>query len=198
MSNEIGNLITAAIATVRAPRAAARQVMAYQMDRQSRWLVLLLISIVSAMLAYVSLLVSAFVNGVEMSALAGTSPFMLAVSQTIVLFLSALAIDVVGRRAGGTGSLDDAILLVAWVQVVLAGLQIVQIAALIVMPSLALMLGFAGMVLLFVLLTIFVAELHGFKSVGAVFISVLIVMLMLATVLNFVFRLFGYDMLGIV
>ena len=198
MKLDIATLVRASIETVRAPRSAARRVMAVEMDRNDRWMVLLLVSVVSAGLAYLSLMVSAFVSGVDVAEISKATPFLLATSQTAVLFISAFAIDIVGRRAGGTGELNDAILLVAWIQVVLAVLQIAQIALLFVAPSLALVLGFAGMVLLFVLLTVFVSELHGFQSIGGIFMSVLLVMLVLATLLRFVFRLFGYDMLGIV
>lgn len=197
MTNNLGQLIRAAIETVQAPRKAARQIMAVQMPRSARWQVLGLITVVSAILAYISLLVSAAVNGVDLTQEMNTSPFMLAISQAVVLFVSVLAIDRFGRAAGGTGTLDDAILLVAWAQIVLACLQVVQIAMLLVLPSFALLLGFAGMVLLFVLTTVFVAELHGFRSLGLVFASVLVVMLLMATILNFIFRLLGYDMLGI-
>jgi hypothetical protein len=194
---DLGNMLRFAVETVRAPRKSAQALMAVQMDRSARWLSLLLIAVISAILAYISLIASATVNGIDLSEFSGTSPFVLVLSQVIVLGLSVIAIDVLGRRAGGTGNLDSAILMVAWVQVVLAWLQILQITFLLILPSMAVLFGFAGMVMLFVLLTIFVAELHGFKSMGAVFVSILLVMLAIAMLLNFLFRIFGYDMLGI-
>lgn len=190
--------LRAAMQTVRNPREGARQVMAVQMERRARWEVLLLIAVLSAILAYFSVFVGAFTNSSAAQYPVTLNPIMLGFSQLIVMLVMVFAMHLIGNWAGGYGDLDDAILLVAWMQFILICLQVAQILAVVFFPVLALLLGLAGLVLVFVLLTFFVAELHGFKSMPGVFFSVLFVMLILATFIRFVFSLFGFDIIGVI
>ncbi|MGR3292084.1 MAG: YIP1 family protein [Paracoccaceae bacterium] len=197
MTPTISQLLTGALYTVRNPRNAARRVMDIRMERRDRWEVLLLISVLSAALAYISLTVAGATSANEFEDTLSISPIMLGISQLIVLLAMVFSIHLVGTWAGGTGSLDDAILLVAWMQFILICLQVLQIAAVIVLPVVALLMGLVGLVLVFVFLTIFVSELHGFKSLSGVFFSVLFVMLILATFIRFIFNIFGFDVTGV-
>ena len=193
----IVTLVRAAIDTLRNPREGARKVMSLALPHRARRDVLMLIAIVSAGLAYVSYAVNARLGNV----FPGTevmSPFMMAAAQILVLWMMVFAIHYVGRAMGGKGSLDDAILLVAWMQGILIGLQVLQIVAAVIFPLASVLLGFAGFVILFWLLTVFTAELHGFQSTAAVFFSVLVVMVVLATVLRSIFSIFGYDIVGVI
>jgi len=189
------DLLRLVLDTVRDPRQGARQVMAMQIERQQRWEILLLIAVLSTILGFLSEYVTS-VLGAEPSQLP-VGPFALGISQLAVMLVMVFAMYLVGNWAGGEGGLDDAILLVAWIQFILICLQILQILALLVLPALALLLVLAGFVLVFVLLTIFVSELHGFRSMPGVFFSVLFVMLILATLIRFVFSLFGFDIIGV-
>ncbi|MFN3145271.1 MAG: hypothetical protein ACE368_08365 [Paracoccaceae bacterium] len=86
---------------------------------------------------------------------------------------------------GGGGSLDDTILLMAWMQWILVGLQVIQILALLVIPPLVGLIVLAGMGLFFWLLTNFVAELHGFRSLGRVFMIILLSMVGITILMDF-------------
>jgi hypothetical protein len=191
-------ILRAALQTVRNPREGARQVMAFQMDRRARWEALLLIAVLSAILAYLSMLAGMIVNSEPSQYPVSLNPIMLGISQLVVMLVMVFAIHLIGNWAGGQGELDDAILLVAWMQFILVCLQVLQILAVVFFPVLALLLGLAGLVLIFVLLTYFVSELHGFKSMPGVFFSVLFVMLILATFIRFIFSLFGFDVIGVI
>jgi len=191
-------LLRAAVQTVRNPRDGARRVMAINLERRQRWETLLLIAILSAILAYMSVFVSAFTNSETSQFPVSLSPIMLGISQFSVMLVRVFAIHLIGNWAGGRGGLDDAILLVAWMQFILICLQVAQILAVLLFPVFALLLGLAGLVLIFVLLTFFVSELHGFRSLPGVFFSVLFVMLILATLIRFIFGLFGLDVIGVI
>jgi len=191
-------LLRAALQTVRDPRGGARRVMAINLSRRERWETLLLIAVISAILAYLSLYASALIESQPSEFSVNLNPIMLGISQLLVMMVMVFAIHLIGGWAGGHGELDDAILLVAWMQFILICLQVAQILAVLIFPAVALVLGLVGLILVFVLLTIFVAELHGFKSMPGVFFSVLFVMLILATLIRFLFSLFGLNVIGVI
>ena len=198
MTPVLSFLIQAALQTVRNPRQGARQIMAIELERRERWETLLLIAVISAILAYFSVFVSALVDAEPSDFPVSLSPIMLGLSQLVVMLVMVFSIHLIGGWAGGHGDLDDAILLVAWMQFILICLQVAQILAVVIFPALAILLGLVGLVLVFVLLTIFVAELHGFRSIPGVFFSVLFVMVILATIIRFVFGQFGFDVIGVI
>ena len=74
---------------------------------------------------------------------------------------------------GGTGSFEEAVLLMAWLQFIMICVQAVQAVALLVLPPLAGLIGIAGLFLFLWLLTNFVAVLHGFSSLIKVFLMIL-------------------------
>jgi len=198
VSITLQDLIRAAAETLRSPRDAAKQVMAVQMTRRQRWDTLFLIAVLSAILAYLSLFLAGPDTGVMADETGPVGPFMLVFSQTVVMLVMVFAIHFLGRAAGGTGTLDDTILLVSWMQFILICLQVLQIIAAVIMPPVALLLGMAGLVLVFVLLTVFVSELHGFRSLTGVFFSVLVVMMVLATIIRAIFSMLGVNLMGMI
>ena len=197
MSLKLASLIKDAVDTIRDPREGARKVMAREMERRQRWETLLLIAVLSAVFAFISISLSTNIADAQLDDVARMNPFVLGLSQIFVLVVMVFAIHLIGGFAGGEGSLDDAILLVAWLQFVLICLQVLQIIAAVVMPFVAVVIGLVGLFVVFRLLTVFVAELHGFRSTVSVFIAVLVVMIVLATVISFVFSAFGIDMMGV-
>jgi Yip1 domain len=193
----IRDLLSAVVLTLRSPRAGARQIMQLEIGRRQGWELLLLIAVLSAGFAYISVSLSSARANLGPDFPAPMAPIALAFAQLVVMVVMVFAIYYVGRATGGTGTLDQTLVLVSWMQFILVCLQIVQIVATVVFPLLALVIGIAGLVLLFWLLTVFVAELHGFNSVIGVFLSVLVVMVVVATVLRFAFGLFGFDIIGV-
>jgi hypothetical protein len=110
-------------------------------------------------------------------------PFGTLVMQGVVLVMGVMLTWRIGQARGGVGSLPDTISLMAWLQFVLLFLQAAQLVAQLLLPPLAMLLGFAGIGLFFWLFTQFVMELHGFRSPGATFAGILGVMMALGMVL---------------
>jgi hypothetical protein len=102
------------------------------------------------------------------------SPFRAAVLQWAFLALSVVLIHRVGRAFGGTGGFADALLIVVWLQCLTLVLQVVQLVANLLSPALAGIIGLAGFGLFLWLMTNFIAELHGFRSRGLVFVMMLL------------------------
>ena len=194
----IGALIRAGVDTLRDPRAAAQRLMALPLSRRQRWEALLLVAVISAALAWLAFALNAALGRFGPGPVPVMSPLMMLVVQVVVLWAMAVCIHGIGRAMRGTGSLDDAIVLVAWVQAMLAGVQILQIVAALLFPPLSALLGLAGFVILFWLLTVFVKEMHGFRSGGAVFLSIVLVMVVMATLLRLIFGIFGINMMGVI
>ncbi len=197
MNLTLQNLIKNVVDTLRDPGRGARQVMAVEMPRQQRWETLVLIAVLSATFAYISVAMAGGYSNVSTSGMVGMAPIMLAISQLVVLLVMVFAMYLVGRAFGGRGGLDDAILLVAWLQFILICLQVLQIIATVVMPFVASLIGMAGMIVVFWLLIAFVQELHGFKSKTGIFISILMVIVAFATVLSFLFGMLGFEVTGV-
>ncbi len=79
-----------------------------------------------------------------------------------------------GKGFGGTGSFEETMLLITWLQFILVCLQVAQTLALVLLPPFAGMIGIGALVLFFWLLVNFVAVLHGFTSLGLVFVGIIL------------------------
>ncbi len=197
MMPDFGTLLRRAAGSVSDPRGAARWVMTFDMPRIARWEVLLLVVVISVILAQVT--VSLLGPPPEENALSPifASPMTTGIIQACLLVIAVFAIYWIGRAVGGTGGFGDAILLVAWLQFCMACLQLLQTAALLLMPPLANMIGVAGFVLFFWLLTNFVAELHGFVSRGRVFVMILFSLLALVFGASMILAMIGATVPGV-
>ncbi|MGJ8583201.1 MAG: Yip1 family protein [Marinosulfonomonas sp.] len=162
-----------AIATLRNPRAGARHVMAVTMERQDRWLVLALMVILNTIIAEIFLLLMGAQDAAMFPIPALNSPLVLSFVQVGAMFLLAIGIDVVGRRFKGTGTLDQAILLIAWLQFIMICIQVVQLVIFAVAPPIGALVSLISLIIMAWLLTVFVAELHGFQSLGVVFLCII-------------------------
>jgi hypothetical protein len=168
--------------TFRDPRVAARLVMAMRPPVEARWMGLVLVAVGSALLTHLGMLM--MMQGSDMGAtMAMPSPVLTALTQLMVLGLSAALATWVGRWRGGAGTFADALLLIVWLQLVLLALQVLQMVLLLLLPPLGMFVGYAAVGIFFWLLTCFVAELHGFRSLGMTFLGVLLTVLAAAFVL---------------
>ena len=177
-----GDLLRLARFTVTNPRQGARAVLDIDPPMQARWLALALAAVGAALVASVEFAVLPE----EVRRLIGPdlpSPLLSAVLQGGLLVLVSWLIHRVGRWRGGRGSFADALLLVAWTQMLLLGMELVQLVAHLILPPLSDVIGVLGIVLFFWLLSHFVAELHGFGSVVAVLGGIVVVMLIAAFVM---------------
>ena len=168
--------------TLSDPRAAARQVMALPLPRSARWQALALVIVLSMLFGQAAVLL-----------MAGQGPDALSVGliQGAVLLALVYAVHFVGRLLGGRGAFEDGLILIAWLQGVMVAVQIAQIVALLILPPLTGLLGFLGMALFLWLLTNFVAELHGFSSLGRVFGMILLTLFGVAILLAIALQILG-------
>lgn len=144
--------------TVSDPRAGARRMIMARPPMAARWLALALVAVLSVLLSQLTQWVTPGAPGL----LGGPVPWL--VLQVVVLLIMVMATYHVGRWMGGQGNFPDALLLVAFVQVILLLVQVAQVAAMLILPPLAGLLTFVGFGLFLWVLTGFVAELHGFRS----------------------------------
>lgn len=159
--------------TLRDPRQAARVLLAEGVPMRARTAGLLLVAVVSALLASIQ-----FGTAPQpmdpFSSFMLTSPFRAAVMQWLFLALSVGLVHQVGRAFGGHGSFPDALLIVVWLQVLMLALQVLQLVVTFLSPGLAGVIGLVGFGVFLWLMTTFIAELHGFRSRGLVFLGMVL------------------------
>lgn len=175
MAISMADLLGLARDTLRDPRGGARMVMAQDLPQPARWWALAVMAIGSALLTHASLALLPPADQAIMAPIM-SSPIRTAILQGMILLATVHGVHWLGRWRGGQGRFEDALILVVWLQFILLGLQVLQLIAEVLVPPLAGLIGIAGVVLFFWLLTHFVAELHGFRSLGLVFAGVLLAM----------------------
>ncbi len=159
--------------SLRDPRGATRSLMHVPLSRTDRWQALALAVLISVLLGFV-VAQSAPPNDYPLSVLIRERPIMALILELSLMILSVFAVYWVGHACGGTGRFEDAILVVAWLEFLIACLQAVQIAAMFTVPSLQGIVVLLSYGLATWLITNFIAELHGFKSLLSVFVMILV------------------------
>lgn len=182
MSGLVQTLTYLAKLSLEDPRKAARTLLALDIPVPARTLGLMLMAVASAAIAHLNLMLLPSPED-PVTAFVLASPLRAAVMQWVAMALSVVVIYFVGRMRGGTGSLSDTLLIVVWLQVLMLALQMVQFLAMIIAPPLAALINLAGLVLGFWLMTSFIAELHGFRSLLAVFAGIMLTSFLIAILL---------------
>lgn len=178
------------------PRAGIRQLLALGIPLPARTVGLLLMAVASALLMHLGFIIFPVTDD-PLAAYLMQSPLRTAVMQWVVLSVSVILIFRIGRAAGGRGNLPDTLLTMVWLQVIMLGVQVLQLLLLILLPPLAGILSLAGIVLFLWLMTNFIAELHGFASRLAVLAGILVTSFAVAMVLVFLLlMIFGPEALG--
>ncbi|WP_169052275.1 YIP1 family protein [Tabrizicola sp. YIM 78059] len=182
-------IISLARLSVQDPRRGARTLLSMDVPLPARTAGLLLMAVASAVLMHLGFLLLPPAND-QMSQFLMQSPIRTAVIQWLILVISVFLIFQIGRAWGGHGSLPDTLLIVVWLQVIMLGVQVVQLLALILAPPLAGIVNIAGLILFFWLLSSFIAELHGFASRGKVLAGIFATTFAVALIVVFVLSLF--------
>ncbi|WP_167850864.1 YIP1 family protein [Tabrizicola caldifontis] len=182
-------IISLARLSVQDPRRGARTLLSLDVPLPARTAGLLLMAVASAVLMHLGFLLLPPAND-QMSQFLMQSPIRTAVIQWLILVISVFLIFQIGRAWGGHGSLPDTLLIVVWLQVIMLGVQVVQLLALILAPPLAGIVNIAGLILFFWLLSSFIAELHGFASRGKVLAGIFATTFAVALIVVFVLSLF--------
>lgn len=197
MDLTLSSLLQMARDTVSNPREGARRVMALRLSLREGWIALALMAVASAVLTHISFLLSPPAAR-EFFSDAMSSPIRTAILQGAVMLIGSWAMFWFGAARGGRGTLPQAVALAAWLQFILLVLQVVQLAAQVILPPLSGIIGILGVVLFFWLLTYFVAEMHGFTSLPLTLVGILGAMLALGMALALVFSmLFGMPQPGV-
>ncbi|MCB1336455.1 MAG: YIP1 family protein [Maritimibacter sp.] len=194
-----GYLFGMALQTVPEPRKVARDVFAFRAPRPVLWTILALELVSVAFLKVISSILFPLDRD-ELTAMFGEEVMATAILDPIAigLILAAGAVAAVwmiyaiGRRAGGHGSFDQALLTMIWLVFVLLNLQLIIVVLTLFAPGLALLLAVLSFAMSFWLASHFIAEMHGFSSAGVVFVGILMVLLVVAVALSFVLALLGF------
>jgi hypothetical protein len=101
-------------------------------------------------------------------------PFFWAGMVAFGMVMTAILAHFVGRWRGGKGELADAVILIAWLQFIQLLLVVVQLILLVALPVAAPIVEIGSLFIFLWLLVNFVAEMHGFRSLGLVFLGVII------------------------
>jgi hypothetical protein len=177
------------------PREGAEEVLALGIPREALGIILLLVLILSIILGQITTLIVAGAAGVTVEGPLA-NPIITGMLQFALLLIAIFGIHFIGRGFGGKGSLGETVLLVAWLQFIMVCIQVVQTALMLVVPPFASLLGIAGLVLFMWLLTNFIAVIHGFRSLGQVFVMILVSLFVLAFVLSILLTLVGVAVPG--
>lgn len=189
MKFEWGYLFGMALQTVPEPRKVAREVQGLGYPRPVLWQTLGFLLVAATFLAVIASIL--FPADPEAVGEIVASPLLTGIAQAVISVLTVFAIYRIGRAFGGIGSFDQALLTVIWLQFVLLIIELGVVFLGLFAPALALILWLMGLVMTFWILSHFVAEMHGFRSAGAVFASILLVLLVFAVVLSFILAAIG-------
>lgn len=189
MQSDLAGFLVLARETVQDPRGTARRLMDLQLPEAVGPVALGLMAVLSALLSSLALRMTPIEAEPVLQELF-SSPLRMVLVQGVALLVTVMMVHGVGRIFGGKGQLVDAVLLIAWIEVVLLLVQTAQIVLLLIAPPLSDLAGVVAIVLFFWLLSNFIAELHGFRSALMVlfcmFGTVLVVSLALAIVAVYV------------
>jgi hypothetical protein len=187
----LGNLMRLARDTVSNPREGAATVLSFAPARQALWLMFALVIVLSLLLREIVGLFFDLSTGGPIMGPMQDSPLILGLVMAGFLYLSIHAVHRIGQFFGGTGSFEEAALLVIWLQFILICVQVIQMATLLILPPLAGLITIVAIGLYIWLLVNFIAVLHGFTSLGMVFVATLLSAFALLFALSIVLSLLG-------
>lgn len=189
MRYEPGYIFGMALQSIPEPRRVARDLFDQGLPRNTLWAILALILVLGAMLGVVSGLLFPVAPELEGTIIA--NPMLVAVAEASIAVLTAFFVYWVSRAAGGTGSFEDGLVTVIWVNFVLLMVQTLVLILTFIAPGLAVLLWIFGSFAGIWIMSHFIAEAHGFTSAGRVFLGVVMTGLVAAVVLSVVLTLLG-------
>lgn len=197
MTWTVGNILGLVGLTLRDPREGASTILSFAPHPTVIWQMLLLIVIVSIILGEIAAaLILGSGRGVAETPLS-LSPFSAVFVHGGALVLVVVAIHWVGRVLGGTGSFQESLLLMTWMQFIFVVLQVAQTIALLVIPIVAELIGIGALLMFFWLLTNFIAVVHGFRSLGMVFVGMILSAIGIVLGLSILLAVLGVSIPGI-
>lgn len=177
-----------AIDTIRDPQEGAKEVLRLAPARNVVWLAFALMMVASLIMGELMVL---FIGASETAPQLGQSSLALGLMQAGFLFVMVFAIAHIGKLFGGTGSFDGALVLITWLQFVFFLVQLLQLVLLLIAPPLAAIVTVIAIGLFFWLLVNFIAVLHGFQSVGMVFVMTIVSFISIIFTLSLILTILG-------
>ncbi|MBN2761045.1 MAG: YIP1 family protein [Rhodobacteraceae bacterium] len=171
-------------ATLTAPRDTAARLVAMNPPDDARWLGFVIVVVLSVLVGQASILL------LGEDGFGGSMIFM-AVFQTMILLGLVVAVQGIGRLAGGKGTFPDALLLLAWLQFVMIAVQVAQLLVLLIVPPLFGLVTLVALAIFMWLLVNFTMALHGFTSVLRVVVVTIFAFFALAMIMAIVFAILG-------
>lgn len=156
--------------TLRTPRPGVRRLLSLGVPMEARWLGVLLVSVLAAIVTRVSLLLLPPEGEPGFLALIA-DPVVGVPAQALSLVVVAAAITGIGRLFGGQGSFADALLVVVWIEFLMTAAQVAELAVLLVLPPVGALLAIAVLGFFLWLVVNAVAELHGFGNLVMVLLG---------------------------
>lgn len=177
MEMTLGNVAGLVRLTFAQPRQAAQVVLRLPLPLQARWAAVALMAVLSAFV--VGLKVNFLPKAFELGAQGEMQfqPLFLAPFFAVGMTVVALLAYSVGRWRGGKGDLADALLLVAWLQFIQVLFDTVDLLFIIVFQASVPLLLIGALVFSLWLSANFLAEMHGFQSLGLVFLGIVLTLL---------------------
>jgi len=184
---DIRVLLRMARRTVIDPQGGAREILDLRLPVPVLWQFFLLQLVISAILKIV---VFTFFPTPEVD-LGPSAAVSFTIIEGAVGAILALATYHIGRLFGGRGTFAGALAVVVWLQFILLCVNVAQIFIMMILPPAGDVITLFALALFFWLLAQFIAALHGFTSMGRVFLGIVLSLLALAFVFNILLALIG-------
>lgn len=195
MNLTTSSLLSLVVETLRNPREGASAILSMTPPRAVLWQALALVVVISVLMSRGVEALFPPVAG-ELAGPFSLSPFALVMVQGGLLLVMVFATLWIGRALGGTGSLEETLFLVTWLQFIMICIQVLQVVALIVMPVFAGIVGIAALALFLWLFVNFVSVLHGFPSLLLVFVGIVVSAFAVVFGLSLILALIGVTVPG--
>ncbi|MFD3189175.1 YIP1 family protein [Sedimentitalea sp. HM32M-2] len=181
------------VLSVKDPASGARAVLRWPIRREGLWVALALIAVLNALLFSLSNLL---VPGP--SPLPGLFGVPLVYCGLVVggLILTIYTLFWVGRALGGSGSLEDVMRVILWLQALRLLVQAAALLLILTVPVLSALLVFGASLYGIFMLLHFVNQAHGLKSIGRSAMVLIGAMLAMVLALTLLISLFGGPIVG--
>lgn len=184
---DIRNLI---VLTLRSPAAAAQQILSMNLGREVLWTALFLAAVVNTFfLTFQKMIMDPGADADLPIMFASPGIYFAIVAGGQVLFIYALYL--VGGMFRGTGSLNQVMALMVWLQLLQVAAQAIVVGLSLFAPPLAVILHMAGVVYGLYILVHFIDQAHQLKSMGRAAAVLSMTLVVLAVALSLLVALTG-------
>ena len=182
-----------AIQTVKDPAGAARVLMDIGLPRSTLWTALVLMAVLQSVIFAVSDMMLA--GPTPFPVLFG-SPLRFFTMAVVALVLMVHAIHRAGRMLGGTGTLDDVLVIIVWLQALRVAVQVVGLILSVTIPVLAMLLLLVATVIGIYILLHFIDQAHRLGSIGQAVLVLFASVLVIVFGLSLILALIGLPLVG--